>query len=153
MKLTLKNLIISSIVLAVVGFFLAMLILSGQIPKNAFASVSQGSEYQSYMATSTNASATTAIALKTTTGTLGSIVITQAATTGAYFRVWDATSTATSTYQNYDNTSTSTTYGRLVAQVKTTATEGTYTFDASMFKGVVLEVPSSWNGIYSITYR
>lgn len=153
MKLTLKNTILASALVAIVAFVLFTILIATQTPKNADASVSQGSEYQSYMATSTNASATTAIALKTTTGTLGSIVITQAATTGAYFRVWDATSTATSTYQNYDNTSTSTTYGRLVAQVKTTAAEGTYTFDASMFKGVVIEVPTSWNGIYTVTYR
>lgn len=152
MKLTLKNVLAVSSAIVLVAFALALFIV-GQQTKTAFGSTSRGSEYQSYIASSTNASASAGTLLGTGPSTLGSVVVTSAASAGAYFRVWDATSTATSTYQNSDNTSTSTTYGRLIAQFKATAAEQTYTFDANAFKGIVIEVPSSWNGIYTVTYR
>ena len=152
MKLTLKNTLALSAVAVILGFFLAS-VLIGQETKTAFGSTSRGSEYQSYIASSTSASATAGTVLNTGPSTLGSVVVTSAASAGAYFRVWDATSTATSTYQNSDNTSTSTTYGRLITQFKATAGEQTYTFDANAFKGIVIEVPTSWNGIYTVTYR
>lgn len=149
MKLSIKNLIASSIVLALVGFFCAMVI---QNPFNAVASVSQGSDYKSQMATSGLASASVSKAL--TAQTFGSVIITASSTgNNSPFRIWDATSTATSTYQSEDKYSTTTTYGRLVASFAPGIQPLTYTFDASLFKGIVIETPIGFNGSYVVTYR
>ena len=151
MKLTLKNTILLSIWVAITGFFLASLILS-QETKTAFGSVSQGSDYQSLTATSGLASASVSVAL--TAQTLASITITGSSTGNvAPFRVWDATSTATSTYQNENKLSTTTTYGRQVAILVAGIQPQTYTFDTNLFKGAVVEVPVGFNGVYTITYR
>lgn len=117
------------------------------------ASVPIGNEYQSTMATSTMASASAGNRIFTGSGTLGSLIITSPASAGGNLVVWDATSTATTTYATYDNTNTTKTYGRKVAEIATATIAGTYTFDVALFKGLVIEIPSSWNGIYTISYR
>lgn len=152
MKLTLKNTLAITGAILLVAFILASAIISQQT-KTAFGSTSRGSEYQSYIASSTNASATAGTVVKTGDGTLGSVIITSIGTTG-FIRIWDATSTATSTYQQgSDIYSTTTTYGRLVARFRPTATEGTYTFDANLFKGLVIEATTGFDGIVTVTYR
>jgi hypothetical protein len=119
----------------------------------ASASVPIGNEYHSNIATSTMASASAGTLIKTGTGTLGSLIITKPATAGDSLKVYDATSTATTTYQTYDNTQTTKTYGRLVSEIASATIAGTYTFDLTLYKGLVIEIPSSWNGIYTITWR
>lgn len=122
----------------------------------AVASVSQASEYRSTMATSGLASASAGRLIMTGQGTLGSIVV--SSTSASTFTVWDATSTATTSYQTATlrpdlTEASSTTYGRPVAVFKASVGENTYTFDATLYKGLVLEVPTGFTGSYTITYR
>lgn len=151
MKLTLKNTLAITGAILLVAFILFSIIISQQT-KTAFGSVAQGSDYQSLTATSGLASASVSVAL--TAQTLGSITITGSSTGNvAPFRVWDATSTATSTYQNENKLSTTTTYGRPVAVLVAGLQPQTYVFDANLFKGAVVEVPVGFNGVYTVTYR
>jgi hypothetical protein len=148
MKLTLKNTLALSVVAVTLGFFFASLIM-GQETKTAYGSTSRGSEYQSSMATSGLASASVSKCF--TADTLGSAVVTASSSAG-YIRFWDATSTATSTYQNEDNTATNTTYGRPVADIRGGGVQ-TFTFDAVLFKGLCVETSSGFNGIVTVTRR
>lgn len=149
MKNKLNILLFASLFLIVGGFFYNQ-------NQPVVASVSQASEYRSTMATSGLASASVARLVQTGQGTLGSVVITS--TSATTFTVWDATSTATTTYQTATlrpdlTEASSTTYGRQVAAFKASPGENTYTFDVSLYKGLVLEVPSGFNGSYTVTYR
>lgn len=113
-----------------------------------FGSVSFGNEYQSTTTSPTSGltsfSATTGAykVLQTGSGTLGSVVVTLGS--NAPLRIYDATSTVT-------NTQWATT---TLADFKTTATAGTYTFDVIFQKGLLVETVSTV-GIASttITYR
>lgn len=113
--------------------------------------------YESYNATTTraaDASATLSSVICKDNCQLGSIVVTQAATAG-YVRIWNATSTATSTYQSDDMaTSSAFTLGRRVAQVAgATDAAGTLVFDVIMTKGIVVETSSGFDGEYVITFK
>lgn len=148
MKLTLKNTLAITGVIALIAFALSLLII-GQQDKTAFASTSRGSEYQSSMATSGLASASVSKCFSA--DTLGSVIVT-ASSTGGYLRLWDATSTATSTYQNEDNTSTTSTYGRMIADIRGGGVQ-TFTFDSVLFKGLCIEVATGFDGKSTITRR
>ena len=117
------------------------------------ASTSQGSDYQSKMATSTMSSATTSQLFKLGSGSIGSVVIINTSAGALPIKIWDATSTATSTYMSENNASLTDTYGRLVASFTSNAATGTYTFDSTVFKGVVVEIPQGFSGTYVVTYR
>lgn len=148
MKLTLKNTLSLSGVILLIAFSLSLFII-GQETKTAFGSTSRGSEYQSSMATSGLASASVSQCFSAQT--LGSAIVT-ASSTGGYLRFWDATSTATSTYQNEDNTATNTTYGRQIADIRGGGVQ-TFTFDTVLFKGLCMEVASGFDGKVTVTRR
>jgi hypothetical protein len=76
--------------------------------------------------------------IKTGQSALGSLVITSVGS--AQLEIWNATSST-------DIASTS------VARIKPAAAEGTYTFDVSMPRGIVINVPTGYNGTSTITYR
>lgn len=154
MKLTLKNTLAITGAIALIAFALSLLII-GQQDKTAFASTSRGSEYQATTTRSTSASATASYQLCTSDATLGSIVVNQPATAG-YVRIWDATTTATSTIQSsaVSSSSPALTLGLAGPQVTGTSdVGGTYTYDLSTFAGLVVETSTSFDGEYTITYR
>lgn len=101
--------------------------------ENGLGSVNRANEYQS----TTTASGTTAgdYVIKSGTGTLGSIVV--ASSSASTFTILDANGTATTT----------------VATLKASIGEATYTFDLNLFNGLIITVPSSFNGQYITTYR
>jgi len=70
--------------------------------------------------------------------TLGSIIV--ASSSATTFKVWNATSTT-------DSASTT------VFGMKASISEGTYTFDAELPRGLIVEKTTGFNGDYVITYR
>lgn len=86
---------------------------------------------------------------------LGSIVVTQVGTAG-WVRVWDATTTATSTYVEPTPFSSSTyavAVGRPIAQI-TGASDvaGTYTFNTDTYWGLVVETSTGFDGQYQVLW-
>lgn len=87
---------------------------------------------------------------------LGSIIVTQPGTAG-YVRIWDATSTATSTLVEtfpFSSTTYAVAVGRPVAQVLGSSdVAGTYTFDFETTYGVVIETSTGFDGQYQVTVK
>ena len=104
-------------------------------------SVQQGGEYK-YLQLS--GAVATSTAIKTTRGTLGSVIITEDQA-GAVV-LYDATSTAAVT----DGT-----YSTAIADFQAAEPEGTYTFDTSFNNGLVFVSADgfSFAGDWTITYR
>lgn len=131
-----KSLLIS--VMAGVIASIAMLIAVLSFVKtndNRLGSIETGEEYN---ATTTAAMATGFSVLKTSSGQLGSVIV--ASSSAATFTIWNATSTT-------DIASTSPV--RFVAS----PANGTYTFDASFTRGIIVEVPTGSNGSYTVTWK
>jgi hypothetical protein len=148
-SISLQNVILTAILgaLVVLGFMFI------PFAQPAVGSVSISNSYSSTSTDSVDASATVGRVVKNGSGEFGSFVVTAISGGAGPIRFWDATSTATSSYQNEDNTSTSTTYGRLIAQFDATTTSGTYTLDVNYFKGLVVEVPVAYGGKGVVTFR
>jgi hypothetical protein len=113
--------------------------------------------YDSYNATttrSTDASGTYSSVVCKDNCQLGSIVVNQVGTAG-YVRVWNATSTATSTYQNDQASSTAAiTWGKPVAKILGTSdAAGTLVYDVMMNNGIVIETSTGFDGEYTITWK
>lgn len=110
--------------------------------------------YNSTIASSTMASATLSTSICTGSCQLGSIVVNQVGTDG-YVRIWNATSTATSTYATTDTaTSSNVTVGMPIARVYGASdAAGTLIYDVVMNKGIVVEVGTGFDGEYTITYK
>lgn len=120
---------------------LASLLIIGAIAGSIWLAYSasasnDGMTYQSKVFTSTDASSTASTRLKRIDGQLGSIIV---------------GSSSTSTISVYSGYSTTT--GQLITTLKANIAEGTYTFDVDMQKGIVVDVPATFDGIYTITYR
>jgi hypothetical protein len=122
------------LVALVLGIFATGVAFFSVNTQNAGASV--GMEYSYKNITSTNASSTASVSIKSGFGTLGSVIV--ASSSAAVIRVYDGTATST---------------GTLIASFPASATVGTYTFDVAVAKGVVLDVPSNHNGNYTVTFR
>jgi len=132
-----------TIVLAVV--LVGVFVFSDNAP--SFGSIESG---QAYNSTTTSATyANTAYRAFLGSGIAGSIVTGDDPTAG-YIRLWDATSTATSTYQGESPAGT---YGRLIAQTAVDVAEGTLTLDAVVNYGLVIETQAGFNGITTVTYK
>lgn len=101
----------------------------------AFGSVVVGNEYN---ATNTASMSAGMVQLRTGQSTLGSVVV--ASSSGTTFQVWNATSTLDIA---------STTPVNFVAA----PANGTYTFDATFERGIILELPTGYNGAYTVTWR
>lgn len=132
---------------AVLGsiFFVTNLVNGGILNAPVLGSVEHGSEYNSTQITSTNASSTATTQVKSITGTLGSVVVTDAGDTFSSYpslTIYDATSTMA--------TSTATVLAKFST---TTMTLGTYSFDTAFSYGLKAEVPAGFDGIYTLTWR
>lgn len=113
--------------------------------------------YESYVSTTTNsalASGSVSKVICTGNCQFGSIIVSQVGTAG-YVRVWNATSTATSTYATTDTaTSSSVTVGVAVTKVLGASDAfGTLVYDVAMNKGIVVETSTGFDGEYQITYK
>lgn len=126
----------NKIKLALVGIVGLVLGFLGLQSSPIVGSVIPGGEY---IATSTTA---IPVGMRTLVSngpaTLGSIVV--ASSSAATLRVWNATSTT-------DSASTT------VAVVKASVGENTFTFDASLTRGLIIELGTGFNGAYTVTYR
>jgi len=141
-----QKLLFGAIVLVLLG-----VLAGGFVVKTpALGGVNSADGYFSTTTRSTSASATTGWRACTGPCIFGSIVVDQLAT-GGFVRVYDATSTATSSYQGETSTGT---YGREIAHIDSASdVAGTYIFDVVANRGVVVETSSGFNGHYIITYK
>lgn len=99
-------------------------------------SVARSSEYSASY--SPNLAVGQNVIVSNTSATLGQITV--GSTSAGTIKIWNATSTT-------DSSSTT------VAQLKASVVEGTYTFDALLTRGLIVELGSGFNGAYTITYR
>ena len=148
----------TSIILAlVVSFSIILGVLASYIfqASVAFGSVTQGNEYRATSTVPIIGGTTLASTLQrqiktnydsssnTQVGStvLGSIVIasTSPSTTGQV-KIWNATSTT--------DVSSST-----VVYMASNTAAGTYTYDMSLSRGMIIELPAGFNGSYNITSR
>lgn len=120
----------------------------------AKASIETYASYNSTTTRSTDASGTYSSNVCQGNCQLGSIIVNQVATAG-YVRIWNATSTATSTYQNDQASSTAAiTWGKPVAKILGTSdAAGTLVYDTIMTNGIVIETSSGFDGEYTITFK
>lgn len=125
----------------IVGLIVALLVFFGFATDNInLGGVQQGSEYNATTSISTSAGTHWLAKGIASGGTcaLGSVVI--ASTSVTTLTLWDATSTT-------DIASTT------IVTFKENVVEGTYVYDIVCFRGLIVETPSSFDGIYTITYR
>jgi hypothetical protein len=114
--------------------------------QSLFASTTYGNDYKGAQITSSSASSTAVTTLKTSAGSLGSVVITEKntfSTGGLALTIYDATSTE------------ATTSATVLAKFSTTTNQdfGTYQFDIEFSKGLKVDVPVGFKGVYTVTYR
>ena len=112
--------------------------------ENSLGSNVTGSEYN---ATSTYTQTTRNMSqIRTSTGagcTLGSVIVASSSASALTInplKVWNATSTT-------DSASTT------LVTLRSAAAEGTYTFDVSCPRGLIIETPANFNGEYVVTWR
>lgn len=125
--------IITLMVVAVAVFVIGFMLIYN--PFKATGSIGEG---QSYNATSTVPMTGTWNQLKYGQGDLGSVVV--ASTSATVLRIWNATSST-------DVASTSPVH--FVAS----PANGTYQFDATFDRGIIVERVAGFNGAYTITWR
>jgi hypothetical protein len=122
------------VVLALAGYHF----LSGE-NNRTLGSVGNEGIYNYQIATSTYASASTAKLIKTGQGVIGSVIVA-------------SSSASTFTLQNNAST-TSTSTAKMIFHLPVNATPGTYTIDAAFTEGLTADVPDTFNGAYTITWR
>jgi hypothetical protein len=145
----------SSFLLLVAIFVLGVSIFIDRHPDTALASVPMSNEYQATTSRSTSAAGLTGWSAVNGPAVVGSIVVNIPASAG-YVQLWDATSTATSTYYSTDVASSSPTktIGAPLIKIDSGSdVAGTYTYDINVRTGLVVETASGFNGEYTITYR
>lgn len=139
MKKILGVLLAASVALSITSIVIA---LHRDEPRVAPGSVVISNEYQSVRLGSGNASATTYTTVFSGRGVLGSLVI--SSTTPA---------TATSSIRIYDSSVSTTTASSTKAIFGRATAEGTYTFDAQITAGMIVEVTPGYDGVAELTYR
>lgn len=129
-----------SIALSIIGSIAAAtaLLVYFILPQLTVASVPYGNEYQSVVMKAADIGTTS---VKSISGSLGSIVLTDNATNG-FIRVYDSSATTSAT-----------TTLTLIAEVDAAAVENTYVFDVAVGKGVFVDVPTGFDGTFTLTYR
>ncbi len=145
------------------GIMLAVLlgvVLATSNPLTAVGSVQGIEAYKATTTDSTTGDGAVSSAICKGNCIVGSIVVTQLGTAG-YVQLWDATSTATSTYSTSLRTDLAmasgtpyTTMGRPIAKI-TGASDvgGTYQFDSTTILGLVIETSDDFDGQYIVTYK
>lgn len=131
-SLTLSALFVSVLVLAcVVAYFVSQ-------PQTTLGSVITGGEYNATILNTTGTSS-----VRTLFGSVGSVVITESASAGAQpIRIYDAKATTTATSSL-----------TAIIEIYGDATEGTYQFDVAVGNGVLVDVPTDFDGSAVLTTR
>jgi hypothetical protein len=93
-------------------------------------------DYQAKTVSSANASGTLSMVIRGGNGLLGSIIV--SSSSGSTLRVYDGSATST---------------GTLIGTIKAGVTEQAFLYDVGVATGIVLDVPPTFNGAYTITYR
>lgn len=143
----------AGVVLAMIVTAFAFFAFSNNV-QPATASIGTYESYNSTTTRSTDASATLSSVVCKDNCQLGSIIVNQVATAG-YVRIWNASSTATSTYQNdVASTTAAITWGKPVAKILGSSdAAGTLVYDTIMTNGIVIETSTGFDGEYSITFK
>ena len=102
-------------------------------------SASAGSSYYPVQITSANASATAGYVVRSGWGELGHITVNSA--------------TATAAITIYDGASTATSGLTVLGVLNASAPNGTYTYEATVNKGVVLGIPAGFTGNITVSAR
>lgn len=102
-------------------------------------SASAGSSYYPVQITSANASATAGYVVRGGWGELGHITINSA--------------TATAAITIYDGATTATSGLTVLGVINASAPNGTYTYEATVNKGVVLGIPAAFTGNITVSSR
>jgi hypothetical protein len=135
---------------AIVVVLLGVLVGGFAVKSPALGGVNSADGYFSTTTRSTSASASAGWKACTGPCIFGSVVVDQLASAG-FVRIYDATTTATSTYQGETSVGT---YGREIAHIDSASdVAGTYVFDVVANKGIVVETSTGFNGHYIITYK
>lgn len=130
-KLTYKDYLNIALILTVIGLFSVVL----QGPRQALGSIETG---QFYQATSTARLAAGFNVLKTGPTELGSLLVSSSSATTIV--IWNATSTtdvASSTFATF----------------KAGVGEDEYVIDASLDRGLIVQIPSGFNGSGAVTWK
>lgn len=140
------------IIFAVVVVVLAGALVFTQAPR--VGGVASAETYYATTTTSADASAATSWLACKGSCVLGSVTVTQPGTAG-WVRLWNATSTATSSYTSDVASSTrDITIGAQVGQILGTSdVAGTYMFDARLERGLVIETSTGFDGQYVVTWK
>lgn len=125
----------------IIGILSAVIVLLGGYTATQVGSVTVGNEYK--YAQYSGAIATSTL-IRTGTAVLGSVIITEDSATAVTF--WDATST---------EAVTAGVYATKVAVMQAALTEGTYTFDLQLDRGLVMVSTDGYTfaGDWTVTYR
>lgn len=127
--------------ITIIGSIIAIAILgiALNVPDKVFGSVPFGMGYMFKTITTSNASSTapTVVRVRGGAGILGSIIVASSSNTA--IRVYDGL--------------TSTTTGTLIGTIKAGISEQTFTYDVNVNYGIILDMPTTFPGVYTITYR
>ena len=143
----------SFLIVAIIFTAFAFLIFSNNIkPVQGSAPIYESNN--STTTRSTDASGTVSSVVCKSGCQLASVIVNQPASAG-YVRIWNATSTATSTYQNdRPSTATAITWGKAIAKITGAGDAfGTLVYDAVADNGIVIETSSGFDGEYTITWK
>ncbi len=126
------TIIASVIAIIVLGLFINR-------PTDVQGSVSFGMGYMFKTITTSNASSTapTMVVVRGGRGILGNIVIASSSNTA--IKIYDGL--------------TSTTTGTLIGTIKAGISEQMFTYDVNVNYGIILDMPQTFPGVYTITYR
>ena len=124
----------------IISLLIALTLVAGVVVISQPSNVNLGSVETSYTyknITATNASTTAAVTVRGGAGVLGSVVVLKTSATA--LGIYDGTSTTTGM--------------TLIGTLPASIAAGTYTFDVSVLKGVVLGSAAGFDGDYVITTR
>lgn len=151
------------IVSLIVALGVVLAVLLGSIISQSRVAVGSVNSTDAYKATTTTSLAASAsVSYQACRGkcVIGSIVVVNPASAG-WVQLWDATSTATSTYvgslrseSDMGSSSPYTTLGRPIAQIMAASdVVNTLTLDVQTVQGLVIETSTGFDGQYVITYK
>ncbi len=132
MSSTYKTIALAALAVALVAVFFAV-----ENVRDALGSVTVGNEYNARQLTSADVGSST---VKTFGGAIGSVVIA-------------STSPSTGSVNFYATSTTATSSADLIFSIPANMDEGTYTYDVSFGKGLLIDVTAGFNGDYVMTWR
>lgn len=147
------NLVYPVLIVATIFTAFAFLIFSNNIkPVQGSAPIYESNN--STTTRSTDASAATSSVVCKTNCQIASVIVNQPASAG-YVRIWNATSTATSTYSNDQaSTTAAITWGKPIAKITGAGDAfGTLIYDSAADNGIVIETSVGFDGEYTITWK